>query len=42
MRIPRNTGFHNDIGVTAQPGSDQVVVHSTGGQQCMYRQLCLS
>ena len=37
MRISRDAGFDDDIGVATQTRPDQVVMHGTGGQQCMHR-----
>ena len=39
VRIARDPGFHDDVGVTAQPGTHEVMMHGAGGEQRMHRQL---
>ena len=39
MRIPRDPGLDDDVGVAAQALFDQVMMDGAGGEQRMHRQL---
>ena len=41
VRVARHTRLNNDIRVASQTGLHKVVVHSTGREQRMHRQLAL-
>ena len=39
MRVARDAGLHDDVGVAAQAGLYEVMMHSAGREQCVHGQL---